>query len=78
VVSTGKTYDSKLYIFEELDYKMEFTYLEISAQKVTLDKSAPQNEECVSNPSVSDSSLSQNSIVLHNENECKQNEKKKV
>ena len=34
VVSNGKTYDDKLYIFDELDYETEFQYLEIIAKKL--------------------------------------------
>ena len=37
VVGSGKTYDSKLYIFEEVDYRAEFQFLEITVEKVPID-----------------------------------------
>ena len=53
------TYDHKLYIFEEIDYKAEFQFLEISAQKINMDSQAQQNQQNSrydSNSSVSGSS----------------------
>ena len=43
VVGQGMTYDHKLYIFEEIDYKSEFQFLEISAQKISMSSQVQQN-----------------------------------
>ena len=53
VVSSGRTYDQKLYIFDELDYKTEFQFLEINAQKVPLGPDPDEKDKYISNSSIS-------------------------
>lgn len=64
---SGKTYDDKIYIFDELDYQNDFEYLEIATKKLTNNAFAiqHQNQDVASNSSVSDSQNSDGEISIN-------------